>query len=254
MELYSGYANNKRYFTWYRILMKILIWIPSFEWKISAELLSYINNMEIPQWWKKNIFITKRTLVADARNMIVEKAINEWYDYVLFIDDDQVPELTSSVMSLLETKRSIISWITKTRTWNRLPLYNRVKCDVWFTYKNVEKIDIDNGCFQKIDACWMFFMLIHIDVLKRLHNLHNGIIFENKVTYFYKWKEYLFDKPLKNIKDVFALQLSEDILFCQRAHDIWYNIFFDVRVPVIHYWNPEKIKIWYDKYFRWWNE
>lgn len=231
--------------------MKILIWIPSYQWTIPMEIYTFLNNMVLPEGCTKNIIMTKRTPITTARNLMAKKAIKEWYDYLLFMDDDNIPENKYAVSTLIEDDKDIACWYYKDRNWNELVLFNKLNYDKnKFTYKNVKHINMNKWQVQEIWAAWTGFMLIKTEVLKDLYIKYNWEIFEYKRMDFYKGKEYMFTEPLLDIEDSFSFFMSEDICFCHRAMENWYKTWFDLRVPVLHIGKEQIIRVGNDNISR----
>ena len=69
-------------------------------WSIPASMVKYLFTMEIP--WNVSVSLStpERMPVMLARNEIIKQAVVWWYDYILFLDDDNVPE-QKNILSLL---------------------------------------------------------------------------------------------------------------------------------------------------------
>jgi hypothetical protein len=73
-------------------MKKILLYIPTFEGKLSIEFIGWLQNVKVPKGYELDISFSKRTLIDRARNMAVEKTIKDKYDYLFFVDDDTYPQ------------------------------------------------------------------------------------------------------------------------------------------------------------------
>lgn len=229
-------------------MKKILIWIPSFDWKLAEWLGEYIDNIKL-DWYIIDKVIAKRTLVNRARNNIILKAVNEWYDYILFMDDDNVPENPKILEILMDMNVDIATWVYLSRIWERkFILYDRVSDKEW-RYKQIEKIDWSKWPILEVWATWWWYLLVKIKVFKKLMEKYSYHQFEDKITYFYEWVEYICDRPLLDITKVSRCKMWWDVTFCDRATTEWFKIFANLRCPLLHIWDWEIIQVTDDFYF-----
>jgi len=228
-------------------MTKILVWIPSWDWRLVPELNTFIENIKI-DWCIVNKVLSKRTLVNRARNVMILKAIQEWYDYILFLDDDNIPENPNTVKELLDMDVDIATWIYLTRIWDRkFILYDKVSDQEW-RYKQIEKIDRNRWQIFEVWATWWGCVLIKIAVFKKLMEKYSYHQFEDKITHFYEWVEYVFDKPLLDISKVTRCKMWWDVTFCDRATTEWFKIYANTNCPLLHIWQEEIIKVTDDFY------
>lgn len=115
-------------------------------------------------------FFISNSLVYDARNHMVDFAVEQNADYLLFIDSDIVfPGHALKV--LLDQNRNIVTGIYWSRSENvRKPIiYSQIKPRHIFNHK--AELDHVSGQIQgctEVKACGMGFCLIKTDVLRKL--------------------------------------------------------------------------------------
>jgi len=222
-------------------MKKILLYIPTFEGKLSIEFIGWLQNVKVPKGYELDISFSKRTLIDRARNMAVEKTIKDKYDYLFFVDDDTYPQ-TDVLEYLLWDDLPIVSGVYRARWWdNKLMLRERVIMDGKPYYYNLNKINKSMGIVQHIDAVWAGCLLIKRSVLEDMVREYWPTLFENKTMMFYKGREYIWDTELTDLNKVSYLYMSEDITFCERATSMMYDIKFDTRCNCLHE------TVWMDK-------
>lgn len=223
-------------------MKKILLYIPTFDGKLSIEFVSRLKTIEVPVWYELDISFSKRTLIDRARNMAVEKTIKWKYEYLFFVDDDTYPN-KDVLVKLVWNDLPIVSWVYRARGWDhKLMLRERTLIGGKPYYYNLNKINKAIGVIQHIDAVWAWCLLIKRVVLEDMVKVYWQNLFENTTMVFYKGKEYMFDKPIEDFDKISKLFLSEDITFCERAKSMMYDIKFDSRCNCVHEW------VWMDKY------
>jgi len=237
---------------------KILIWMPLAEWLLPFETHNLIQSLEVPEWFVVNTMFVAWSTVAKARNIITRTAIDNDYDYLLFLDDDNPPEQLDFLCRMIEADKDIICWLIRTR-WEpyrlciRDKIINEWGCPEYVNYTNIERVD---GWLEpiRIHACWTWCVLIKTSLLKQLMEYYQWSLFETKMTSYLKttdWKyvEYIVQnhKALQNV-DVsdwvlrsYSAVLSEDILFCDRATFHWYKVRC---LPYVTCWHITKQIVW----------
>lgn len=177
--------------------MKIVVGIPCMG-TIHAETVGSL--LQLQMSYKDIDFrpiIIANSLVYDARNKIINHAMNENADYLLFVDSDIVFPYTA-LATLLNQNKGIISGVywSRAENVNKAIIYDSIKPRHIFNHKP-DAVPVKRqiqGC-EKIKACGMGFCLIRKDVLQ-------------KVT-----KHFI--SPFEPFKG-----LGEDIAFCYRLGKI----------------------------------
>ena len=187
--------------------MKILIAVPTFE-NILPETFRSIYKA-CHKYENADFDFVKGYDCARARNEIVKKALNGFYDYVLMVDSDIIiPETTLDC--LLEDPVDICTGFfprknTRTKELELFKLGTQNYTDR-FIYDEIQS----NERFE-IKGCGFGCILINVDVLRTLN---------------YPWFKYV-------VYDGGEF-LSEDLYFCTAARNAGYKIWADPRVRCGH--------------------
>ena len=150
--------------------MKIAIGVPCMG-SIRAETVGSLLQMQrsypdVDFKW----FITGNSLVYDARNEILNYAINEDADYLLYVDSDIMYPYTA-LGELLAQNKGIISGVYWTRSENvrERVIYSEIKPRPIFgrVGKRTAYMGQINGIFE-VKGCGMGFCLIRKDVIHKI--------------------------------------------------------------------------------------
>ena len=154
--------------------------------------------------------IVSGSLVYDARDTIAKYAVENDYDYVLYVDSDMVFN-ADDLMKLLSHQVGICSGLYVTRAGERKNVaYSKVITRRRFPYREPKLIEDDSSTgFAPVSACGFGFCLIKVSVLKCM----------------LKYFKSLFE-PFKGV--------GEDISFCIRAKRLGYKTFIDRDVKLGH--------------------
>jgi glycosyltransferase involved in cell wall biosynthesis len=148
------------------------------------------------------LYLVGNSLVYDARNEILNYAMRENADYLLFIDSDIIFP-SYALKNLLDQNRAMISGIYWSRSENvRKPIiYSEIKPR--HIFRRIPKIDHVTGQIQgctEIKACGMGFCLIRKDLIQKITKK--------------------FVSPFEPFKG-----MGEDISFCYRVGKIREKIY-----------------------------
>lgn len=199
-------------------MKKILLFVPSYEWKLSIDFFSFLHNIIVPDGYTIDISFSVRTLIDTARNMAVKKCIEWKYEYLFFVDDDTIPD-KNVLVKMVSNDVWICSWVYRSRWWdNKILLWNKEIIDDKPFFYNVNKINIALWVVQKVDACWGWCLLIKRTVLEDMVKEYWPNIFKLWDMQFKWWPVYL----------------SEDISFCEMATSMMYSINVDTRCKCSH--------------------
>lgn len=157
-----------------------------------------------------NTLIVEGSLVYDSRDTIARVAVDDGFDYVLYVDSDMVFE-KEDIDRLLSHNVGICSGLYLTRRGeNKNVLYSKIITRRRFPYRKSKLIhDTESSGFGRVAACGFGFCLIKTSVLKCM----------------LKYYKSLFE-PFSGV--------GEDIAFCIRARRCGFYTFADRDVKVGH--------------------
>ena len=161
-----------------------------------------------------DIILLKSSLVYDARNQAAAKAINEGYDYILWIDSDMTfePDMMERMFKSLENKNMITALCFARRPPFKPCIYKHIsvkqdgnvslpKTEVWYDYPRDQIIEIE--------ACGFACVLQKVDMLDAMLSTYG-------VPFF----------PIAG--------LGEDLSFCYRAKQIDIKMYADTSIKIGH--------------------
>ena len=187
--------------------MKILLGMPTVG-KIPTKTV--ISLLRTAERGKVEPMIVEGSLVYDARDTIARCAVENGYDYVLFVDSDMV-FTADDVKRLLAHDADIVSgrYLTR-RGENKNVIYEKVITRRQFPFRAPRLItDDETTGYARVAACGFGFCLIKTSVIKCMSKRYKSL-FEPK------WG------------------VGEDIAFCLRARKCGYEVFTDRDVIVGH--------------------
>ena len=187
--------------------MKILLGMPSVGMIPSKTVISLLATVERG---KVDPMIVTGSLVYDSRDAIAQYAVENDYDYILYVDSDMVFS-ADDLKRLLSHNADIVSgyYITRDGT-NRPVVYKDVITRRRFPYRQPRLIVDDTSTgYAPVSACGFGFALIKTSVVKCMGK---------------KFKS-LFE-PFKGV--------GEDIAFCIRAKRCGYTVMCDFDVKLGH--------------------
>jgi len=178
--------------------------------------------------------VVDRQRTDKVRNYFARECVNQKFDYLLMIDDDNpIPPQTLELM--IEDDKDIIIAPILTRNpgingeYDLCAYYSRevkIKKNSLTMYDFIKKFR-DEGPLHKIDAGGTGCMLIKRKVLETL------------------LKKYEFPFEFGDITvDGQRRTLSEDVEFCEKANKEGFEIWLDERITPIHLGNQIKL-IWH---------
>lgn len=149
------------------------------------------------------------SLVYDARNEFCRRAVQNGFDYIMFIDSDMVFP-AKVVDRLLRHDADIVTAVCYGRTGKHEPqVYKEMKPSTWYRkYVIVDRCTDVDGVFS-IKACGMACCLIKTDLIKKMFNRN------------------------MNPFDPFG-HLGEDFSFCVRARRFKAKMIADGTITIGH--------------------
>lgn len=186
--------------------------------------------------------VVERQRIDRARNIIAMECLQNGYDYLFFVDDDN-PIPPDTLDKFLEDDKDIVVAPILARN----PIPPDFKYPLCLFYQEIVKTDIGNvrlyspvekfkeeGPLHKVDACGTGCTLIKREVLVALHK---------------KYKDYMFEfgdirfSPVKfKDKEVDRRTMSEDAEFSERAVDAGFEIWADDRIRPIHLTSARSVR------------
>jgi len=183
--------------------MKLTIGIPIYYpyvhwrfWKAYEELLK-------PKGFMLQIVVG--STIAVARNNIINLALENKSDYLLFLDSDMVPT-PDMIQRLLSHKKEVVGALAFSRSYPHDPITMRLWNDKEY-YRS-----IPNGELMDVDATGGACLLIDMKVFKKIE---------------YPWFDFSVYQGEKTA-------YSEDVIFCRKLKNAGFKIFIDTGLSVGH--------------------
>lgn len=222
---------------------QVCIGMPSANW-LNVNMASFL--YQVVRAYDVNILHTQRTEICSARNKIINEFLQTDSDYLLFLDDDNIPENLSFLESLIEADKDIISGLVPSRlpdhTWaHRLCVFDEeTKQTGQHVYKQLYKIP-DGDEIQEIVNFWMWCVLIKREVLEAMSANHTRPCEMRDVRYYkvdwHNIADYEIDPywiPEWTLR--YKRYMSEDLLFFEKAKKLWYKTWIHKWVRCEHDW------------------
>ena len=198
-------------------MKKIMIAVPSRE-QIDVDAVKCLMKLERDSRLNPELDVTLEiavgTIIHDLRYAMAQKAIDEKYDYVLWIDSDMVFD-SDILIDLLNDDKDIVSAVCFMRKSPYEPcIYSKMRMGMTLEEDEIEKyLDFPENEIFEVEACGMAMCLMKIEALKHILTLSGQPFF-----------------PLRNNHRT----LGEDLSFCYKARSLGYKIFADSRIRVGH--------------------
>lgn len=229
-------------------MKKIFVGMPSGSGFPHPEVMFSLFNQELPEGYKlifNKSSIVSRQIVHRARNELVRRFLDGWYDYLLRCDDDNPPTF-DGLKRLIESDKDIVSGIVPLR-WGHC--YNITVNRAWLkTLKWLDEV-------FEIENFWTGFCLIKRDVVKK--------VFEATGWYPYMFSPWEFVWNNENWLELYTWQddiekyhsnewkvmirkweIWEDLYFGIKAKELWYKMYANKYATCIHYkWSADFISI-----------
>jgi predicted SAM-dependent methyltransferase len=176
---------------------------------MSRETAIALRNLAYPMFGNPIHYSPDGLEVGDARNFIVEQALKDGVEWLLFLDYDVAPP-ANALVKLLDLKTDIAAGVYNSKA---VPSYPLIYVKGW----NYAFEDWIEGDLIKADGAGMGCTLIKMDVFKKI-----------KRPWFRTVKGY---SP-HNLE--ILGHLTEDIYFCEKAKAAGYDIIIDTSVQCSH--------------------
>lgn len=234
-------------------MTKVLIWIPTIDGRIPTEMADCLMNMDVKdlEIW---VAFTKRAIIHCARNAIANTAIEWWYDYLMFLDDDTIPEQKDFLKKLLSYDVDMITWLYMSRTTPWLTIFQWKPHDKtvmeYLVYQPQDILAMNRWAFE-VEWAWSWCCLIKVPVLKKIYDEYHTRPYEYKTVEYVKTKNWSFiELSMWTIDQVWdwdmeccAKNMSEDMLFFERARRMWYKLYATNEVLCKHLWGSVALEV-----------
>lgn len=198
-------------------MKKIMVAVPSRE-QIDVNSVKCLMKLEQDSRLNPELDVTLEiaigTIIHDLRYAMAQKAIDEKYDYVLWIDSDMVFD-SDILIDLLNDDKDIVTGVCFMRRSPYEPcIYKKMRMGMTIDEDEIEKyLDYPDNELFEVEACGMAMCLMKVETLKHVLTVSGQPFF-----------------PLRNNHRT----LGEDLSFCYKARSLGYKIYADPRVYVGH--------------------
>jgi hypothetical protein len=221
-------------------MQKIFLGMPSWTWIVNPEIIFSLTTQVIPEWYKlifNNESIVSWQIVHRARNELVRRFLDWWYDYLLRCDDDNPPTY-DWIKRLIESNKDIVSWIVPLR-WGHC--YNVTVNWTWLkTLRWCDEI-------FEIENFWTWFCLISRKAIKDVFEVTGWYPYmfspwefvyntEKWCLELYDWQNDIEKYHSKDWKVIIRKwEIGEDLYFWIQAKKLWYKMYANKYATCIHY-------------------
>jgi len=199
----------------------VIVGIPSFG-MVSTHFAQSLSMMQFPLVSSTAQKYVLDKPIAEARNEIVEWALGQNANYILWLDDDVVAP-PDAFLKLYRHQKDIINGVYWSKSNPPMPLLFR-------DHLKGSYMDWHVGDLIKIDAAGMGLTLIKTDVYRRMSKELGGPWYS---TEYYSFAGVEGDQSPPNN--------TEDLYFYWKAKKLGYDIWADTSVQAMHYEKNQKI-------------
>lgn len=220
--------------------MKVLLWMPTADGKIPVDMVQFLI-------WMRSVHdidmvFPVRQPIAMARNKIINHAIDNNYDYVRFLDDDNPPEVPNALDLLLEHNAPVVSWCVPSRLRHKdgnykLCIYDKKEYVDWTMWRQMEHVP---EWFTEIENCWAGCVVFQVEALRHLVQ-HFPAPCETALHKYYQIDdERVNGDYIEDPKEALRVHstISEDLILVERLKYLWYKAYADPRVCCKHQASP----------------
>lgn len=194
--------------------VNVVIGIPSFG-MVSTAFMQARAGQQFPLVSSAMDCIVLNKPIADARNEIVEFALEQNANYIFWLDDDVIPP-PNAFLTLYNHHKDIVNGVYWSKSNPPMPLLfrNHLEGPYW---------DWHIGDMIEIDAAGMGLTLVKTDVYRKLKELE-----PDKPWYSVEYSSFpgVTQTPYNN---------TEDLYFYWRARQAGYQVWADTSVQAMHY-------------------
>lgn len=204
--------------------MRILLWMPTIDGRIPMDMMFYILTMRT----KHEIWfcLPSRTPVSLARNLIIQKAIKDKYDYVRWLDDDNVPLTPTMLDDLIDTGEDIVSALVPSRLKHVDGEHKRCV----YSYRDpINPVHLQTIPWDKfeIDACGLWCCLMSVKCLEQVSQYYPAPCETSTHKYYWVNGRYIHEDYIHEKGDLLRThaQVSEDLILLDRLRNLWYKLY-----------------------------
>lgn len=225
--------------------MKVLVWLP-----VANELFVFKGVLDTIDYYVKKgcgFNMTQKLPITQSRNQFFRFVMDKWYDYLLFIDDDNYPINKDILDRMIKLDKDVVTWYVRRKYWKHFDitdeqdllikdLYFKTDEEIaqltndevvidWFknqgnrnTFCVYERLlkkvpvyhPINKPITWDVDMCWAWFVLIKRNVIKWA--LDKYIMpFERKCALYWK-VDNDFVELIYNEKEIEGKAITEKVL------------------------------------------
>lgn len=198
-------------------MKKIMVAVPSREY-IDVDSEKCIRKLEKDSWLNKEIQVDVNlrpgTIIHDMRYEMAQEAINNQYDYILWIDSDMVFD-SDVIYDLLDCDKDIVTAVCFMRRSPYEPcIYSKMRMGATLEEDEIEKyLDYPKDKVFEVEACGLAMCLMKVEALKDIMGKSGQPFF-----------------PLKSSHR----SLGEDLSFCYCARRCGYKIWANPKPKIGH--------------------
>lgn len=204
--------------------MKVLLWMPTIDGKIPMEMVFYILTMQTKH--EIGFCMPARSPISLARNLIIQKAIKDKYDYVRWLDDDNPPKSPTMLDDLLESGDDIVSALVPSRLKHKD--WEHKRCV--YSYrdpiqpKHLETIPWDKF---EIAACGLWCCVMSVNCLTRVSEYFPAPCESSTHKYYWINDQYVHENFVEDTTELLRThaQISEDLILVDRLRHLWYKLY-----------------------------
>ena len=210
---------------------KVMLAIPAIQDPLWQFVMAS-NSIAYPPNFTKTTQITWGREVGDARNHIVESAINANVEYLFFLDDDVLPP-PNIFVKMLSYHKDIVSALYCTKSKPAYPLVFTESGAGCYT-------DWELGEIVKVWGCGLGATLIDMKVFT-----------EDKIE-----KPYFKSTKLEAVKDPQTLEWfyktgTEDLYFYDKVEKAGYDVYVDTSIQCMHFDRRSNMQFPIDGFEKW---
>jgi hypothetical protein len=235
---------KKRFICLPKSVMKIVIAMPTLgvlDIRMATFLYALIKNSK----HDLSIIHTPRADICQARNMLVREFMKMDADYLLFLDDDNIPEDVGFLDRLVAADKTVVTGLVPSRKADeqgrhRLCIFKERITEDQGKHEYLQQFTIPEGPeVMKIANCGMGCVLIKRDVVKTVFENYN-MPFEMKMAWYFQDGDSWVRDDITDFSKItdgvlrFQRYVSEDILFFERARDAGVEIWCHKGVRCTH--------------------
>lgn len=206
--------------------------VPTYSGFIHASMVQSLLQLHKPL--PTAVMVVERQRIDKARNAMAKACLEQGFDYLFFVDDDN-PIPPDTLEKFLEVDNDIVSCPILARNPTAEGKYKlcsfyaketQVDGKPLKLYSHIEVFK-EEGHLHKVDATGMGACLIKREVLEAVSNAHKQEPFE--------WGDYKFEKGV-TVDGVYydRRTMGEDVEFCERATDLGFEVWLDERIKPVH--------------------